>query len=341
MFWAATQISPDSLFLESQDALNSVTEAFTRRKFTKWIQFWNKNYSFWLHIRKKQQEEKQHWKIWKITECLWLYCLKKQTLTTQTDPHFYSEETFRFMWCFTGWNSPKKSPCQQTETCNTCLNVFMKWSESASNSQNDSKQMFLWRVEAPVMLQIQFQKKKKTWKLWIFGPTVKILCLWLHFKSISFSASVETLNEQFSGADVLQGQTWHSSSSRSQLCFADLRSASLWFSVYCGCSRLLWDQTARTTKTDIQQQFVRFLKESCKLNESDCNARTPPHPPHPSSPPNNGATRQPNICQPDAICPMLNGVTSSQKTKEATEGHGGGGGGRGGIRPFFLEVLWS
>lgn len=91
--------------------------------------------------------------------------------------------------------------------------------------------------------------------------------------------------------------------------------------------RLLSDQPTTTTKADFQRQFVRFLKEGCELNESHCNARTNPSPPHPSSPPNNGAAREPNICQADAICPMLNGVTSSQKTKEATEGHRGGGGG--------------
>lgn len=91
--------------------------------------------------------------------------------------------------------------------------------------------------------------------------------------------------------------------------------------------RLLSDQPTITTKADFQRQFVRFLKEGCELNESHCNARTNPSPPHPSSPPNNGAAREPNICQADAICPMLNGVTSSQKTKEATEGHRGGGGG--------------
>lgn len=94
--------------------------------------------------------------------------------------------------------------------------------------------------------------------------------------------------------------------------------------------RLLSDQPTITTKADFQRQFVRFLKEGCELNESHCNARTNPSPPHPSSPPNNGAAREPNICQADAICPMLNGVTSSQKTKEATEGHRGGGGGGGG-----------
>lgn len=49
---------------------------------------------------------------------------------------------------------------------------------------------------------------------------------------------------------------------------------------------------ARATKSDFQQQFVRFLKEGCELNESDCNARTPPSPPltlltppHPPHPP--------------------------------------------------------
>lgn len=106
---------------------------------------------------------------------------------------------------------------------------------------------------------------------------------------------------------------------RMQTSLPDLRPASLrfapcWLFVVAalGCSEI---SSQQTTKTDFQQQFVRFLKEGCELNESHCNARTRPHPPHPLLAPNNGATGEPNICQPDAICPMLNGVTSSQKTK--------------------------
>lgn len=70
-----------------------------------------------------------------------------------------------------------------------------------------------------------------------------------------------------------------------QTSLPDLRPASLrfppcWLFVVAalGCSEI---SSQQTTKTDFQQQFVRFLKEGCELNESHCNARTRPHPPRP------------------------------------------------------------
>lgn len=72
---------------------------------------------------------------------------------------------------------------------------------------------------------------------------------------------------------------------RMQTSLPDLRPASLrfppcWLFVVAalGCSEI---SSQQTTKTDFQQQFVRFLKEGCELNESHCNARTRPHPPRP------------------------------------------------------------
>lgn len=72
---------------------------------------------------------------------------------------------------------------------------------------------------------------------------------------------------------------------------ADPRSASLWFPpcwvfvvAALGCSEI---SSQQTTKTDFQQQFVRFLKEGCEFNESHCNQE----PPSPSSPPQQWSCR--------------------------------------------------
>lgn len=133
---------------------------------------------------------------------------------------------------------------------------------------------------------------------------------------------------------------------RMQTSLPDLRPASLrfppcWLFVVAalGCSEI---SSQQTTKTDFQQQFVRFLKEGCELNESHCNARTRPHPPHPLLAPQQWSYWGTQYLS--AWCYLSHvkwGDQQSKDKKKQQKDTGEDGGGRGDILSFPFSFFHS
>lgn len=182
-----------------------------------------------------------------------------QASTTQTGPNWDSLETFSVMWCFAG-RKPWK------------LWIFPAPNEN-HRGNIDIRLQKTKRLQTNISVEVQMSSDAPKPASEEENPE--------NFEFFSSKVIFFSLRKE-------KGNTSQQQLSL-QTSLSDLRPASLWFPpcwlfvvAALGCSEI---SSQQTTKTDFQQQFVRFLKEGCELNGSHCNARTPPHPPHPPRPP--------------------------------------------------------